>query len=272
VKHRGRQTAGGSQLVLSVFPGIDLLGRGFESAGCCVVRGPDLIWGGDIRQFHPLAGRFDGVLGGSPCPDFSTARRCSPSGEGLELLGEFARVVKEARSTWWLLENVPRCPDIRIEGYSFQRLDIDPRDFGFQQSRLRHFQFGHASGSVLAITRPARSRKGGLPACLASKTGGRDFATFCELQGLPRDFDLPGLSVAAKYRAVGNGVHVGVAEALARAVLFPSRLLARVCRCGCGRPVAGRQLAAGAACRKRIERARRDSAGVDRFGPVTFAA
>lgn len=33
------------QVILSIFPGIDLLGKGFEEQGFCVVRGPDLITG-----------------------------------------------------------------------------------------------------------------------------------------------------------------------------------------------------------------------------------
>ena len=40
-------------LILSIFPGIDLLGHAFEEVGFCVVRGPDLITGGDIRRFKP---------------------------------------------------------------------------------------------------------------------------------------------------------------------------------------------------------------------------
>lgn len=36
-------------LLLALFPGIDLLGRGFELEGFCVVRGPDKLWGGDNR-------------------------------------------------------------------------------------------------------------------------------------------------------------------------------------------------------------------------------
>jgi len=55
------------QLVLSLFPGIGLLDSAFEEVGFCVVRGPDLLWGGDIVRFHPPAGRFDGVIGGPPC-------------------------------------------------------------------------------------------------------------------------------------------------------------------------------------------------------------
>ncbi len=30
-----------NQLVLSLFPGLDLFGKGFEAEGFCVVRGPD---------------------------------------------------------------------------------------------------------------------------------------------------------------------------------------------------------------------------------------
>src|SRR6476659_2456796 len=54
-------------LVLSLFPGIGLLDMAFESEGFCVVRGPDLLWGGDVRSFHVPYGRFDGVIGGPPC-------------------------------------------------------------------------------------------------------------------------------------------------------------------------------------------------------------
>jgi len=51
-------------LILSVFPGIDLLGKAFEEEGYCVVRGPDRLWGGDIKAFHPPASAFVGILGG----------------------------------------------------------------------------------------------------------------------------------------------------------------------------------------------------------------
>lgn len=62
-----------ASLVLSLFPGIGLLDMAFCEEGFCVVRGPDLLWGGDIRKFHPPAGRFDGVIGGPPC-QFAIAR------------------------------------------------------------------------------------------------------------------------------------------------------------------------------------------------------
>lgn len=87
----------GHRLILSIFPGIDLLGRAFEEAGFCVVRGPDLLWGGDIRRFHPPAGVFLGIVGGPPCQDFSSLRRDEPTGYGLEMITEFLRVVTETQ-------------------------------------------------------------------------------------------------------------------------------------------------------------------------------
>ena len=37
-------------LVLSLFPGIGLLDMAFEEEGFTVVRGPDLLWGGDATR------------------------------------------------------------------------------------------------------------------------------------------------------------------------------------------------------------------------------
>lgn len=246
------------ELVLSLFPGIDLLGRGFEDEGFSVVRGPDLLWGGDIRRFSAPAGRFDGVIAGSPCQDFSGANR-QPSDYSLVMLGEFVRVVLAARPSWFLLENVPRVPDVVIAGYSVQRLDLNARECGMRQSRLRHFQFGSVDGSVISPLRVAPPAGRVDPIALASEGKKRDrrsWADFCELQGLPRDFQLD-LPISAKYRAVGNGVPVPMARVLAAAVrnrLSPDSV--RLCACRCGRVVHGRQVAAGPACRKRLERRR----------------
>lgn len=150
-----------STLVLSLFPGIDLMGRGFEQEGYCVVRGPDLIFGGDVRAFHPPPGRFDGIIGGSPCQDFSAARRCPPTGYGVEMLHEFCRCVAEVRPDWFLLENVPGVPDVQVPGYVVQRFDLRADECGLPQRRLRHFQFG-SHGYQLVLRRPrGHSRSGG---------------------------------------------------------------------------------------------------------------
>ena len=133
------------KLVLSLFPGVGLLDRAFEEEGFTIVRGPDLIFGGDVRRFCPPRGVFAGVLGGPPCPDFSTARReeVKLDGYGVEMLGEFARIVDCAEPLWWIMENVPSVPDVAVPGYQVQRIDVDNGWFA-EQRRLRVIQFGRA--------------------------------------------------------------------------------------------------------------------------------
>jgi len=264
-------------LILSLFPGIDILGRGFETAGYCVVRGPDLLWGGDIRKFHPPIGKFEGIICGSPCQDFSKARRSPPTGYGMEMLKEFARVIIETRPGWWLLENVPTVPNITIPGYTVQRLDLNANECGSTQNRLRHFQFGSLRGLVLVPPRAPPNSTQSQPSCLASegkRPSRRTWEKFCELQGLPRDFDLPGLTLHARYQAVGNGVHLAVAHTLAVSiqVAHTRTTTPLVCACNCGRIVTGNQTCATPACRKRMERRRkRDLVSVTAPGLVTIA-
>ena len=92
-------------LVLSLFPGIDLLGRAFEQEDFTVVRGPDLLWGGDVRRFHVPAGRFDGVIGGPPCQVHSRSSVLSGT-QAVDLIPEFVRLVNEAQPRWLVMENV----------------------------------------------------------------------------------------------------------------------------------------------------------------------
>lgn len=234
--------------VLSLFPGIGLLDRGFEDSGFCVVRGPDLIFGGDIRLFNVPAGKFNGVIGGSPCQDFSQARRSEPTGHGIELINEFKRVVIQASPEWWLLENVPGAPDLQIPGYSWQRLDLRASYFGSHQRRLRHIQFGSLDNSQLVIDRP-HTESGLYPTVLANDD--RSISELSLLQGLSRDFDVPSFTRSELKRAIGNGVPYCISKALAQAVL--SRQIGiRLCACSCGRPVTGRKVYAGNACRKRV--------------------
>jgi len=252
--------------VLELFPGIGILGRGFEHEGFCVVRGPEKFLGGDVRDFRAITGRFDGVIAGSPCQDFSRARRSPPTGAGIAMLEQFARVVTEAQPDWFLLENVPGVPDVEIDGYSVQRFNLDARECGAQQRRLRRFQFGSRDGLIIVPARCSPMASGS-QTCLATegqKKQRRAWAEFCELQGLPRDFRLEGFTIAAKYRAVGNGVHLDVARTVARAIRDSMNAHAaghvtqpRLCACQCGRALKGRQRAATPGCRKRLERARK---------------
>ncbi len=259
--------------VLSLFPGVDLLGRGFAAEGYCVVTGPDILVGSKIEEFRPVAHAWEGLIGGSPCQDFSRARRCPPTGDGVRLIGEFLRCVVEASPDWFLLENVPGVPDVRVPGYTVQRFNLSASECGSTQSRLRTFQFGSLDGIGVVIRRSPRSAAASHRCCMASegsRPGRRSWADFCELQGLPRDFELPSFTQSGRYHAVGNGVPIPMGRVVAAAIRRRrDTATARVCVCQCGRPVEGNQLAATAACRKRMERRRRDIAGVSGHGPVT---
>lgn len=264
-------------LVLSLFPGIGLLDRGFELEGFTVVRGPDLVFGGDIRTFHPPAGVFGLVIGGPPCQDFSSARRSDPTGNGEAMLKEFKRVVREAEPDAWLMENVARVPSVRLAGYRVQRIDVDAGWFSMQ-SRLRHIQFGVKDESNFINIPKGRKLDGCEPAAMASD--GRTFRELCRLQGLPDSFKLDSFTTKGKKMAVGNGVPIPMARTLARAVrdafsmdqattdqVKPADARRRRCSCGCGRPVGGVdgfQLYASPACRKREQRRRDRESGTRR--------
>jgi DNA (cytosine-5)-methyltransferase 1 len=265
-----------SQVVLSLFPGIDLFGRAFEAEGFCVVRGPDLIYGGDIRRFHVPRGRFDGIIGGPPCVDFSSLRRAASrdsTAEGCELIGEFLRVVIESGATWFLMENVARVPDVRLDDYTIQRIDIRGGEVGLKQRRLRHFQFGSVTGRLLSVDRrvTVSETSGAITASEGRRSGRRGWPEFCGLMGLA-PLDLPGMTQEARYRAVGNAVPLPMGRLLAVSLrswlsAAKSQRPTRLCVCGCGRSVTGRRVSASPACRKRLERQRRGNPS--RFETVT---
>jgi DNA (cytosine-5)-methyltransferase 1 len=240
-------------LVLSLFPGIGLLDRAFEEEGFCVVRGPDLLWGGDVRSFHPPAGRFDGMIGGPPCQRFSPlSKLVEHNGYELapDLIPEFVRCVREAAPVWFVMENVPEAPLPVGTGYSTVRELIRDVWVGGESNRLRSFTFG---GSVEGVRRfhveqMALHRPDPMPAALAAgfdaggkrgaqrkkKAAALGYKTLATLeaslraQGLPPDFlaDAP-FTVAGKCKAVGNGVPLPMGRAVARAVkraLYPELL------------------------------------------------
>jgi len=135
------------QLVLSLFPGIGLLDQAFEKTGFCVVRGPDLLWGGNVKTFHPPASKFDGIIGGPPCKQFSrlvhvVRARYGEAAVGENLIPEFERCVYEARPEWFLMENVPDAPQPIVAGYAVSSCILNNRSFGSMQNRVRRFSFG----------------------------------------------------------------------------------------------------------------------------------
>ena len=143
-------------LVLSLFPGIGMLDHAFELEGFTVVRGPDVIWGGDVRTFHPPAGRFDGIIGGDPCQSHSILANLVRA-KGLEpsfpdMTPEYQRVVEEAQPAWFLRENVPKAPDVKPAGYDVRSFILDNSTldsgdgWGNEQMRKRRWWFGVRDG------------------------------------------------------------------------------------------------------------------------------
>ena len=206
-------------LVLSIFPSIDLLGRAFEEEGFCVVRGPDLLWGGDIRKFHPPTGVFEGVIGGPPCKGESNLAFMNGKA-GETMAPEFHRVVAEAKPEWWLMEAVKRHSAPYV-------LKLSPRYIGEKQSRRRFF---HSNLNLVPYIEVALFEHPVFKYCVraSNRTGSQgthkkrqssySFQEMCELQGLPEDFNLPGFKMDGKFEAVGNGVPLPMGRAIAKAI------------------------------------------------------
>lgn len=183
-----------TSLVLSLFPGIGLLDMAFEEAGFCVVRGPDLLWGGDVRAFHPPAGRFDGVIGGPPCQLFSQMRHIQPlAGQKHgNLIPEYERVVLEAQPDWFIMENVRDAPTPVVEGYTVHAQMLKDVWVGGGTMRMRRFSFGTRDGRRLGIEQVALHTQHPEVAALA---GGGDRSVPVRMQAGP---DGPVLKKRAK--------------------------------------------------------------------------
>ena len=239
-----------SGLVLSLFPGIGLLDMAFEEEGFCVVRGPDLLWGGDIRKFHPPAGKFDGVIGGPPCQAWSQLRHIVAANgykTAPDLIPEFERCILEALPLWFLMENVRGAPEPRAIGYEVISEYLRDLWVGGQTERLRRFSFGTRDGRKLPIETLALHRVNGEPAVTCdlrrrpvalggsgkrkpNESGGKTSSLnrgggverlerMIELQGLPSDFltDAP-FTQTGKKQVIGNGVPLPMGRAVAKAV------------------------------------------------------
>lgn len=236
-------------LVLSLFPGIGLLDMAFEEAGFCVVRGPDLLWGGDVKRFHPPVGRFDGVIGGPPCQAFSemvhlVRWRYGDERVAENLIPEFERCVLEAQPRWLLMENVPAAPGPAIEGYSVTSMLLNNRWVGGVQQRDRRFSFGVRDERPIDLARYIEidlfEPIEWAPAVIASrgqqsvrmgsantpkknirprKPSGEYLKDSIRLQGLPDGFlDKAPFTSEMKQKVIGNGVPLPMGRAIAKAV------------------------------------------------------
>jgi DNA (cytosine-5)-methyltransferase 1 len=239
------------QLVLSLFPGLDLLGAGFGAEGFVVVSGPDPVWGTTVRGFDPPAGRFDGVIGGPPCQVHSEMRFLNlRSGQGVgDLVPEFCRVVAAAQPAWFVMENVPTATRPVVRGYVVDRVLVQALDVpghkpfvGAEARRRRAFWAGFRLGSGLPRTRffveraavrvPKSEIRSAVLAGHGPAIGQRrngittlPLAEAARLQGLPdgvidaiAKHDLPYRAEALR-KLIGNGVPIPLARAVARGVI-----------------------------------------------------
>lgn len=223
-------------LTLSLFPGIGLLDLAFEAEGFCMVRGPDLLWGGDVLQFHPPPHSFTGIIGGPPCQAHSSLRHMNPhAGRHGDMIPEFERVVSEAQPRWFLMENVEGAPLPVVPGFGVHSQVVNNRWVGGVQNRRRRFSFGlrglepqalrvgqvaleqmDYASAVLAGHGPGQGRVvRGIP--------GRGWQERARLQGLPEEWiqrmekDSP-LTTQGLQKVVGNGVPLPLGRAIAQAV------------------------------------------------------
>jgi DNA (cytosine-5)-methyltransferase 1 len=235
------------QLVLSLFPGIGLLDMAFEEEGFCVVRGPDLLWGGDVKRFHPLPGKFDGVIGGPPCQAFSQLRfMVEHNGHQTaeNLIPEFERCVREAMPIWFLMENVAAAPHPEVDGYRVMGHTLKDHWVGGQTSRWRRFSFGAAKTTdispVLRIETLALHRTDPLPAvvCDAREVpvaiGGSDYrkatASGGRTSSLNRGGPMPhdkGRALSLDEMAARQGVPVPMIDRLREHGAFTASALKR---------------------------------------------
>jgi DNA (cytosine-5)-methyltransferase 1 len=214
--------------VLSLFHGIDIFGRGFESEGFCVVRAGEYELGFDVRDLHLPSGKFDGVIAGTPCQQYTTVNRSRKhqknnplcSCYGCQMLKEFCRLIDESQPTWFLLENVPAVPNIHVENYSIQRFDLRASECGLSQERLRHFQFGSLNNTKLIIDRQPRIVNCRQTVLGKETEAERPLSERCVLQGLPSDFLANSTIFTQKGKAklIANSVAFPMAKTVAKAI------------------------------------------------------
>jgi len=219
-----------NDLVLSLFPGVGLMDRAFEEAGCSIVRGPDLLWGGDIHNFHVPLGIFSGVIGGPPCQGFSDCKWMFNKAHE-DLIAEFVRVVQEAQPAWVVMENVrgaKRSPHIPSDWLPIRLRDWD---CGGRTWRIRIFWVWPPTLILVPPKRPGKPEYSVLATSWKTRNQNPDGKGFrgqeyisiekaAELQGYPELIDvLKPLGRAYAVGLLGNGVPRAMADYIAKSVV-----------------------------------------------------
>lgn len=225
-----------SPLVLSLFPGAGLLDAAFEAEGFTIVRGPDLLWGGDIHTFHVPAGVFAGVIGGPPCQTFSTAGHLNAAGKSskLDLIPEFIRVVNEAQPSFVVMENVRGAMDHTLIPDDWNVAVLRDWDCGGLTSRTRAFwtwpmpmlapprRPGQPSHSVMASTYKRGRSDNPFVVAKSYLPGDLPIEEYARLQGadeIGRRLIEHKASKAFAVHCLGNGVPLAMGRYVARAVM-----------------------------------------------------
>lgn len=210
------------------------------------MRGPDLMWSGDIKTFHVPPGKFEGIFGGSPCKAHTSLRHIiKHNGHKLaeNLIPEFERCVFEGQPEFFLHENTKDAPVPVVEGYKIHSFLLNNRWLGEEQNRVRRFSFGTKSTIIdlsqyiqpvalenpvweYAVTAmgykcvPVKLLKGGKTRTSLPKTGIKRSLKEClRLQGLPEDFFKHNAFKVAKQREmVGNGVPLPMGKVIVGAI------------------------------------------------------
>lgn len=221
-----------SELVLSLFPGIGLLDMAFEELGFCVVRGPDLLWGGAVQNFHPPAGKFAGIIGGPPCQVHSQASEIVGT-TNQDLIPEFVRVVGEAKPQWVLMENVPQAIDSPAIPAEWSVTKLRDWDVGGHTSRVRCFwswpfmllvpprAHGDPQHSVMATTYKRGKSSSKYCADKGFLPGDLPIMEYARLQGaesIGASLEKHKSSRAFAVHVLGNGVPLAMGRAIATAV------------------------------------------------------
>lgn len=225
-----------NKLVLSIFPGLDLLGRGFEEEGYTIVRGPDLLWGGDIRNFHVRAGIFGGIIGGPPCQFASKAlarqgTRIKHQPE--DMIPEYVRIVEEAKPDWAVMENVLGAAKKSLAiPADWQYVKLRDYDCGGFTYRTRAFWIWPPTLILSPSKRPGKPEWSVLRNSGMKKASKIDLANnkwrahnkltlkrAAELQGWPEMAEiLKDMSAAYAVGLLGNGVPHSMATYIAKAI------------------------------------------------------
>jgi len=160
----------------SLFSGIGLLDLGLEQAGMKTAWQVEYDdWARDkLDENFPYTEKFkdvrevgkhnlkrvDCIAGGFPCTDLSPSKFNAQGlgGESSGLWFEFARILREIRPRYALIENVPKlavfgldrvmCDLARIE-YDAQWKTLRASDFGLRHKRKRLFIFAHSTSKRL---------------------------------------------------------------------------------------------------------------------------